>query len=402
MDAARVGPRTGSLATTVALGVLGLVILAAVVVLTEPGWAVLVVSYAIPALILARRRPRQPIAWLLLLMAIGLALRTTAVTATLEELLSGEADPLGRFTAWANGTGWCVVFAGWLGLTLAFPEGTLPRGRWRALSMALIAASVPLAVLLMFGPTITVTLADEPSRVAVPNPFALPFLAEAAWVPHNAVLWPSLFSIEAIAMISLLDRFRRSSGLERLQYRWLWWAVLFVAFASLVWAVVTTVLVFESAIFGTAIVIIAYPAIPVAVVVAVLRYRLYEIDRLVSRTLGWGLATATVVGLFVVAVLALQALLVGITQGETLAVAASTLIAFAAFQPIRSRVQALVDRRFDRPRLEAERSLAAYGERLQHEVDLEALRRDVESTVEATLRPSSAGLWIRTARGQPP
>ncbi len=107
---------------------------------------------------------------------------------------------------------------------------------------------------------------------------------------------------------------------------------------------------------------ISYPAIPIAVVVAVLRYRLYEIDRLVSRTLGWGLATATVAGVFVVAVLALQAALADVTQAQTLAVAASTLLAFAVFQPVRSRVQALVDRRFDRPRVEAERSVADYAE----------------------------------------
>ena len=164
----------------------------------------------------------------------------------------------------------------------------------------------------------------------------------------------------------------------------------------------TNVLRLDVPLLAAGIVALTYPAIPIAVVVAVLRYRLYEIDRLVSRTLGWGLATAAVIGMFVVAVLGLQAALSGITQGQTLAVAASTLLAFAAFQPIRSRVQGMVDRRFDRPRLEAERSLAAYVERLQHEVDLATLTRDVEATVGATLRPSSAGLWIRTAHPPPP
>ena len=96
--------------------------------------------------------------------------------------------------------------------------------------------------------------------------------------------------------------------------------------------------------------------------------------------------------------LALQAALAGLVQGQALAVAASTLLAFAVFQPVRARVQAFVDRRFDRPRLEAERSLAAYGERLQHEVDLRTVTRDVEETAVSALRPSAIALWIRPSR----
>jgi len=134
----------------------------------------------------------------------------------------------------------------------------------------------------------------------------------------------------------------------------------------------------------------------------VLRYRLYDIDRLVSRTLGWGIATATVVAVFVGAVLALQAALSGVTQSGTLAVAGSTLLAFALFQPVRRRVQALVDRRFDRPRLEAERILAGHGERLRHETDLERIEVGVLDTVSETLRPSSATVWIRRAGAHGP
>jgi divalent metal cation (Fe/Co/Zn/Cd) transporter len=147
---------------------------------------------------------------------------------------------------------------------------------------------------------------------------------------------------------------------------------------------------------------VSYPAIPVAVVIAVLRYRLYEIDRLVSRSLGWALATATIVAVFVGAVLALQAALSGVTQSGTLAVAVSTLLAFALFQPVRRRVQALVDRRFDRPRLEAERILAGHGERLRQETDLERIETGVLDTVSDTLRPTSASVWIRHARAHGP
>jgi hypothetical protein len=165
-----------------------------------------------------------------------------------------------------------------------------------------------------------------------------------------------------------------------------------------VWATATLALRVDQAQVFLIPLVIAYPCVPIAVVIAVLRYRLYEIDRLVSRTLGWGLATTTVLALFVVAVLALQAALAGLVQGQVLAVAGSTLLACAVFQPVRARVQSFVDRRFDRPRLEAERSLAAYGERLQREVDLPTVTRDVEATAVAALRPSAIALWIRPSR----
>jgi hypothetical protein len=221
-------------------------------------------------------------------------------------------------------------------------------------------------------------------------------------VPPTAALWTSLFVLNLVGLVSLLARFRRSSGLERLQYRWLAWAVLLVAVANLVWATITSVLRLDVALLAAVIVALSYPAIPIAVVVAVLRYRLYDIDRLVSRTLGWALATTAIVAVFVGAVLALQAALSGITQSGTLAVAVSTLLAFALFQPIRRRVQALVDRRFDRPRLEAERIIAGHGERLRHETDLERIEVGVLDTVSETLRPTSAGVWIRRASAHGP
>ena len=170
---------------------------------------------------------------------------------------------------------------------------------------------------------------------------------------------------------------------------------------SVAWAVVTIVLQ-APVVISAAIILVSYPAIPVAIAIAVLRYRLYEIDRLVSRTLGWGLATTAVVALFVVAVLALQAALSGLIQGQTLAVAASTLLAFVVFQPVRSRVQAFVDRRFDRPRLEAERSLEAFGERLQHEVDLHAVTRRRGGDRSRRSGRRRHGLWIRPLRSARP
>ena len=130
------------------------------------------------------------------------------------------------------------------------------------------------------------------------------------------------------------------------------------------------------------------------------RYRLYEIDRLISRTIGWALVTGVLVVVFAGTVVGLQALLDQVIQGETLAVAASTLVAFALFQPVRRRVQTLVDRRFDRARYDGDRTAAAFAERLRERVDLAGLEADIAGVVDVALRPTTVGVWIRgRARG---
>ncbi|MEO6208199.1 MAG: hypothetical protein ABIP77_09630, partial [Candidatus Limnocylindrales bacterium] len=140
-------------------------------------------------------------------------------------------------------------------------------------------------------------------------------------------------------------------------------------------------------------------AMPLAMGIAVLKYRLYEIDRLISRTIGWALVTGALVAVFAGGVLALQALLAGFTQGQTLAVAASTLVAFALFQPVRRRVQTAVDRRFDRSRYDGERTAAAFAEQLRNEVDLARLRVALLATADDAVRPVSATVWLRAGSG---
>jgi hypothetical protein len=144
-----------------------------------------------------------------------------------------------------------------------------------------------------------------------------------------------------------------------------------------------------------AIGVLAYLALPVAIGIAVLRYRLYDIDRLVSRTIGYLIVTGAMAVLFVGAVLLLQEVLAPLTSGNTVAVAASTLVVAALFQPLLRRVQRIVDRRFNRARYHAERTVAAFAAQLRDEVDLESLRADVLGVVAQTVAPAAIGLWIR-------
>ena len=137
---------------------------------------------------------------------------------------------------------------------------------------------------------------------------------------------------------------------------------------------------------------------PIAIGIAILRYRLYEIDRLISRTIGWAAITGILAAVFVVLVVTLQALLTSVTDENTLAIAVSTLVAFALFQPLRRRVQRAVDRRFDRARYDGERTAAAFADRLRDQVDLVGLERDLSTTVAAALSPASTGVWLRGGR----
>jgi hypothetical protein len=140
--------------------------------------------------------------------------------------------------------------------------------------------------------------------------------------------------------------------------------------------------------------------IPISIGIAVLRYRLYDIDRLISRTLAYGLVTAVLVAVLAAGNLALQTVLAGITQAGTVAVAASTLAAFALFQPLRRRVQSAVDRRFDRARIDADRTVSAFAERLRGELDLASVTGDLRATALEAVRPLAAAVWLRGGQGR--
>ena len=140
--------------------------------------------------------------------------------------------------------------------------------------------------------------------------------------------------------------------------------------------------------------IIAMFALPIVIGIAVLRYHLYEIDRIVSRTIGWAIVTGVLVAVFAGLVVALETVLAPITKENTLAVAASTLVAFALFQPLRRRVQRAVDRRFDRARYDGQRTIDAFAEGLRSEVDLATIRTSLATTADEAVRPVSAAVWL--------
>jgi hypothetical protein len=201
-----------------------------------------------------------------------------------------------------------------------------------------------------------------------------------------------------LAAASLIVRYRRASGVGRAQLKW------FAAIAALIGLSFAVALTASGA-TGSPLAAVSNAAwlllfvglslLPVAIGIAILRYRLYEIDRLVSRTIGWALVSAIIGGLFVGSILVLQVVLSPVTRSNTIAVAGSTLVVFGLFQPLRRRVQRIVDRRFNRDRVDADRIVAAFAGRLRNEVDLGQLGTQITSTVAGTVQPVSVGLWLR-------
>jgi len=243
-----------------------------------------------------------------------------------------------------------------------------------------------------------ISLAIYETKVPVRNPIALlPDLPIWRVITLDTTFFP-IVALVLAAAVSLIVRLRFAEGMERQQLRW-FAASIALAVTGVAFGVAMSYLLPGSSETGLAwvLVILAFAMTPTAVGIAVLRYRLYEIDRIISRTIGWAVVTGILVAVLAGSIVALQAILAQVTKGETVAVAVSTLLAFTLFQPVRRRVQTTVDRRFDRARYDGDRTAAAFAARLREQVDLAGLEGDIASVVDGALRPATIGVWIRRA-----
>jgi hypothetical protein len=334
-------------------------------------------------LAITRRQPRNAVGWIFLVSGVCAAGYELAEAYTAYAIVvRGGAIPAGEWAAWFGSWLWVPTTALIpTFLFLVFPDGRLPSPRWRPVvwyggfALGVFTATVAL----LPGP-----LMGAPS---VRNPLS-PLSGEIAIERVILPLFTMLFLPVLLAVAALIRRFRRSTGVERLQLKW-------IAYASVLYAVgVFLDSNFNHPLFQI-VDFIAICAIPAAAGVAVLRYRLYEIEILINRTLVYGATSATIAATFFVGIVVVQALLRPFTSGSDLAIAASTLLSFALFQPVRRRVQDGVDRRFDRSRYDAARTLDAFADRLRDEVDLDALRDDLLGAVRQTMAPAHTSLWLR-------
>jgi hypothetical protein len=344
---------------------------------TATGFAV---PGAVTGAVVAARRPGNPLGWLLLALFLFGGLPASGY-AFLDYGMHHGTLPLGRVVV-ALAVAWPV----WLFLIplllWLFPDGRLPRGRWRRVVATLIAAGAALSVLASVGNFVAV------GGHAVPVSASGGFAANASgvWGLIESVLVFGIGASCLVWLIAQVPKYRRSAGERRQQLKWLYSG----AVALIVSAVISAQFSGSTSywqVVGT----LGLAVLPVCVGVAVLKYRLYAIDRIISRVISYAVITAVLGGLF--AGLVLLATEVLPFKGPV-AVAAATLVAAALFNPLRRRVQHAVDRRFNRARYDAEMVVAAFTARLRQTVDLDTVQGDLVSAVDAAFQPAHVSVWL--------
>jgi hypothetical protein len=338
---------------------------------------------------LAARRPRNPIGWLLAGYGVIMAYFFFAVAYVGElfdfALRRPGSLPGADWVAWVFAVVWHPGYGLLFLLLILFPHGRLPSPSWRPLAWAGVAFYAILALCAVVSPAVTRAYFSS-ARPVVRLPGAA--IAERVF---DAILAGN-FLLLAVALASLLVRLRRSRGEERQQVKMFVYTVTVALGAVLAGFLV----------LGGGYLVPLLGAIPVAAAVAILRHRLYDIDRIINRTLVYGMLTV-LLGLGYAGAVLLLGQLLG--RDSSLAVAGATLAVAGVFQPARRRVQQAVDRRFDRRRYDAGVTIQAFSARLRQEIELDSLTAELLAVVEATMQPTRASLWLRPpqrAVGTPP
>jgi hypothetical protein len=350
---------------------------------------VLGVTFAFPIVgtVVAILRPRNPIGWVFLVIGTFFMTSYFSVEYVGRAIYLGADLPAVTFVAWVSQWGWTLAFG--LALTwtlLLFPDGRLPGRAWRPVAWA-ATVTVGLGVL---GPAFRPgPILDFDGRILNPVGIGGP-IGQLATAISDATL-PAILVVGLLSFAGLLSRFRRAEGVERQQLKWFLFAAT-VLLGCLVVGVVTEIEALWT------VTLLGLAAVPIAAGMAILRYRLYDIDVIIRRTLIYAALSAVLAAIYGGAVLVLTALLAGFAGGNTLAIAASTLAVAAGFQPARRIIQSAVDRRFFRSRYDATTTVDALSGRLLREVDLERVTSTIVEVIDGTLRPTSVSVWMREGR----
>ena len=350
-------------------------------------------AYLVVGLVLLRKTPSNPLAWAL--TTVGVFTSVGSLAGEYAEYSFGTEGvtplPGATFAAWINAWWWfptiAIVF---LFVPLLFPNGQSLSPRWRWLTWLSVAL---LAVMVLTAPLNPVLSGDT---YEVANPIGVAAIGDIEESALGDAIFFTLLACVLLAFVTLILRFRRSRGVERQQMKWFVFgagaAVAMMMSEEVLKAIGLGRFVPESNIaFGLAV-----ATLPVTIGVAVLKYRLYEIDRVISRTLSYAVLTAVLIGLYLAAVTGLTAVSATVANESPVAVAAATLLAAAAFGPARSRIQAVVDRRFNRAQYDAAKTVDEFRSGLRDELDLSAIAGNVKTAVGRTVEPSQVLVWLRT------
>jgi hypothetical protein len=344
--------------------------------------------------LIASRRPENPIGWI----SCGMGLTLVAAVffgnyAEYSLVVEPGALPWAQTAAWVGNWIWLVALSPLGFILLLFPAGHPPSRRWRPVAWLQGAALACWFVSQALAPGPMVNAGYE----SVNNPFGIEALGGILKIVGAVSAFVLLVTVLA-SIISIVMRFRRSRGDERRQIKWVAYAGAVVALVLILQLAVETALPKASALLEVLNLglVVAFIGVPIAAGIAILKYRLYEIDTIINRTLVYVGLTALLALVYVWSVIALQYIFRTLTGGESsLAVVASTLAIAALFNPLRRRIQALVDHRFYRRKYDAAKTLAAFSARLRDETDLNSLRSELVTVVRETVQPARVSVWLR-------
>jgi hypothetical protein len=342
--------------------------------------------------LVAVRRPRNPMGWLML--GAGFSFTTQALGtgyAILDYHLHHGSLPLGR-VAIAFQPGWAMGMVFIAGLLWLFPDGDLPSGRWRRVGGLLFAGGIAWA-LAMYVPSVAVAVSPglRVDADGTPSVIANPPVSQPLWL-----LWIIIQNVGFIALILSwlvwlavqIPKYRRSRGDRRLQLKWLYaGAAVFVVTFAIGILQVTGPVVTDVLAFGIA-------ALPISLGIGILKFRLYEIDRVISRTVSYTLVTGLIAGVYIGVVLLTTDVF---RFSSSVAVAASTLVAAVLFNPLRRWAQRLVDKRFNRARYDAEATVAAFADAMRSSADLPGVQRELVATVNQAFEPVHVSVWVNVS-----
>jgi hypothetical protein len=359
---------------------------------TMVGYVIAGLTWASVGALLVVRRPDNAVGWVMVPVGVGYVMSQVSVALTFA--LAAQGTPQSAYLAQI--AGWVTILLQLVtvfqvAIGFIFPSGRAQSPRWARF----------MRIFWAFASVVVVISLTQPGPLqlipALENPFGFgPDLRGDRQI--SPLLVAFMVIIFATLLVSMVSRYRAADSVERTQLKWFVLALGLSAIGLGIALSEALVIDRPANPIGLTVFIFAGALVPVAIGIAILRHRLYDIDRLISRSLGYALVTGVLAAIFAASTIGLSTILGSFAQGESLAVAVSTLLVLALFGPLRRRAQAAIDRRFDRSRYDASLTVQAMTERLRDDVDLERVEADVLGVVGRTFHPTSSALWLRGRR----